>query len=226
MKQASHQSHPRPRVSEFRFYEELNDHLPRGQRKRSFAYGFFDEPSIEDAIGAIGVPRDEIDLILVDGSPVEFRHRLRGGERVTVYPQFERFDISPLCRLRERPLRRPRFVTDTPLGELTRCLRMAGFDVLHNENKDPAVITELSVRERRTILTRDKGLLEQAGVTRGYWVRQTRPEAQLREVVGAFDLTGQLSDGGRCTTCNEALTPADRRCPRCGRSTLRRDRNY
>ena len=82
---------------EFRFYEELNDYLPAAtaEADRS-AREIAGTPSVKDAIESLGVPHTEIDLILVDGRSVRFDRRLRGGERVAVYPEFERFDISPL----------------------------------------------------------------------------------------------------------------------------------
>jgi Mut7-C ubiquitin/Mut7-C RNAse domain len=117
---------------QFRFYEELNDHLPIARRKCGFAHAFDGAPAIKDVIEALGVPHTEIDLILVDGKSVRFSHRLRGGERVAVYPMFERFDIRPLHRLRPRPLRRTRFVADVHLGKLARSLRLLGFDTLRS----------------------------------------------------------------------------------------------
>ena len=56
----------------FRFYAELNDFLPEARRQREFGYGFAGTPSVKDAIEAIGVPHTEIDVILVDGRPLDF----------------------------------------------------------------------------------------------------------------------------------------------------------
>ncbi len=78
---------PKTRFAEFRFYEELNDFLPAKQRKTNFRSPFCDNPSVKDAIQAMGVPHTAIDMILVDGQSVDFSHRLRGGERVAVYPK-------------------------------------------------------------------------------------------------------------------------------------------
>src|SRR5512141_2127853 len=142
--------------SQFRFYEELNDFLPEERRKREFAIEIDRARSVKDAIESAGVPHTEVDLILVDGRSVGFDHVLRGGERVAVYPMFERLDISPLVHLRPRPLRDPRFVADTHLGKLARHLRMAGFDVLWGNDWDDDRIVALSGAGRRTILTRDK----------------------------------------------------------------------
>jgi len=92
------------RTAEFRFYEELNDHLPAHRRKRPFAVEFDEGPTVGELIAALGVPAAEVDLILVDGESADFERRLTGGERVAVYPIFERFDISPATRLPGRPL--------------------------------------------------------------------------------------------------------------------------
>lgn len=191
--------------AEFRFYEELNDFLPPARRRASFAYSVAGTRSVKDAIEAIGVPHTEVDLILVDGQSVGFDRVLRGGERVAVYPVFERLDIAPLQHLRPRPLREPRFVLDTHLGKLARHLRMAGFDCLYrNDYSDSALITA-ALAERRIILTRDKGLLKQRLVTHGYFVRHTESERQLIEVLRAFQLEARLRPFTRCRECNAAL---------------------
>jgi hypothetical protein len=178
-------------AAEFRFYEELNDFLPLEWRKRTFGYSFRGTPSVKDTLQVIGVPHSAVDLILVDGEPVEFSHRLRGGERVAVYPVFERLDISPVSRLRPKPLRRTRFVLDVHLGTLARYLRMLGFDSVYARDWDDARIIDLALEQRRIILTRDRGILKHSRVTRGYWLRSQRPIEQLREVLQAFDLSGQ-----------------------------------
>jgi hypothetical protein len=92
------------RIAEFRFYEELNDHLSPPRRKRTFTVAFTGRPQIGELIAILGVPPAEVDLVLVDGASCGFERRLSGGERVAVYPVFERFNISPLARLPGRPL--------------------------------------------------------------------------------------------------------------------------
>lgn len=224
------------RSAQFRFYEELNDFLPPERRKCDFEFGFDGTPAVKDVIEAIGVPHTEIDLILVDGASVGFGHRLRGGERVAVYPVFERFDIAPLNRLRPEPLREPRFMLDAHLGKLARYLRLLGFDTRYAKDVDDAGIAACAAAEQRIVLTRDRGLLKRAAVTRGYWLRSTAPRRQLAEVVDAFDLASLVAPFTRCMICNGKLEhlpeasvrqrlPASvrgrftavSRCPGCGR---------
>src|SRR5215470_922616 len=170
-------------AAELRFYEELNDFLPEERRKRAFPVEVDRARSVKDAIESVGVPHTEVDLVIVDGRSVDFTHPLRGGERVAVYPMFERLDITPLVRLRPRPLRDPRFVADGHLGKLARHLRMAGFDTLWSNAWDDDEIVNISAVQKRTILTRDKGMLRRGEVDRGYFVRATESKAQLAEVV-------------------------------------------
>jgi uncharacterized protein with PIN domain len=197
-------------ASEFRFYEELSDHLPAARRKSGFTHTFAGTPAVKDVIEALGVPHTEVDLILVDGRSVRFSQRLRGGERVAVYPMFERFDIRPLHRLRPRPLRRTRFVADVHLGRLARYLRLLGFDTRYSTDLDDRTLVAISVRERRILLTRDVGLLKHGILTRGYRVRTTNPEHQVEEVVSAFSLEKDLRPFTRCTSCNALVHPVAR----------------
>ena len=227
---------PRP-VATFRFYEELNDFLPPEWRKRDVAIEVDRARSVKDAIESAGVPHPEVDLVIVDGESVGFAHLLRGGERVAVYPMFELLDVAPLQRLRPRPLRDPRFVADAQLGKLARHLRMAGFDVLYDAGAGDEAIVRCASTSRRTILTRDKGLLRRRDVDRGYFVRSDAADVQLSEVIAALQLDGAMRPFTRCRECNDlledlapealpasvppairALYGAFKRCPRCART--------
>jgi uncharacterized protein len=197
--------------AEFRFYAELNDFLPPARRHCAFEWRFRGTPSVKDTIEAIGVPHTEIDLVLVDGRSVSFGEKLTGGERVAVYPVFERLDISPVIRLRPAPLRVTRFVADVHLGTLARHLRLLGFDTAWRNDLEDETIIALSRDEGRIILTRDKGILKDGRVTHGYWLRATEPLAQLEEVVRALQLGGQFEPYTRCLECNGTLEPITRR---------------
>jgi uncharacterized protein len=195
-----------------RVYAELNDFLPADKRQVAFLYPFEGTPSIKDTLEAIGVPHTEIDVILVNDRSVDFTHRLEGGERVSVYPTFERFDISDVTRLRPAPLRVTRFIADVHLGTLARYLRLLGFDTAWERELSDEVIIDRSVREKRIILTRDRGILRHGRVTHGYWLRATKPQRQLDEVVRALGLSGAIRPYTRCMECNGAIreaTPAE-----------------
>lgn len=190
---------PTTRSAFFRFYEELNDFLAEEQRKKTFPYEFTGKPSIKDTIEAIGVPHTEIDLILVDGESVGFNYQMRGGERVSVYPVFESLDITPLVHLRSKPLRKTRFVVDVHLGKLAHKLRLLGFDTLFRNDFNNSEIVELSLQEKRIILTRDKRILKQSAVSHGYWIRNNEPKDQLREVVTRLQLEDNFKPFTRCS---------------------------
>ena len=212
---------------ELRFYEELNDFLPRERRKQSFRHRFRGTRSVKDLVESLGVPHTEIDVILVDGESVGFDHRIAGGERIAVYPAFERLDVSSLTRLRPAPLREPKFIADVHLGKLARYLRLLGFDTVYERDLDDADIVLRSQDEHRIVLTRDRGLLKRKAVTHGHAVRSVDPDAQLVEVVEAFDLRGRISPFSRCLKCNGPVSRVDRelvesRLPRYTRLTYER----
>lgn len=204
---------PHARVSheiEIRFYAELNDFLPPERRQVAFRYRFHGTPSVKDTIEAIGVPHTEVDVILVDDRSVGFDHVLLGGERVAVYPVFERYDVSPLTRLRPAPLRVTRFIADVHLGSLARNLRLLGFDTTWERDLDDEEIVDIALDEQRIILTRDKGILKNGRVTHGYWLRSTDPLEQLDEVVRAIDLGRDIEPYTRCMECNGDVHPVER----------------
>jgi uncharacterized protein with PIN domain len=194
----------------FRFYEELNDFLPREKHKTWFPYCFAGNPSIKDAIEAIGVPHTEVDLILVNGESVDFDYRLQHGDQVSVYPTFESFDLTSVTRLRPQPLRRVRFILDVHLGKLARLLRMLGFDTYYRNDLDDREIVERAQQEDRIILTRDIGILKRGEVTHGYWVRSQNPKEQAREVVERFQLHNRIQPFHRCINCNGVIDPVSK----------------
>jgi uncharacterized protein len=195
-------------VANFRFYAELNDFLLPERRFREFAYGFLDAATVKERIESCGVPHTEVDLILVNGQSVDFAYRVQDGNRISVYPVFEAFDIAGLTRLRPEPLRNPRFVLDVRLGRLAAYLRMLGFDALYRNRCSDECLAEVSRDEHRILLTRDVGLLKRSSVTHGYYLRATQPRLQLTEVAGRFDLGRLAKPFSRCLRCNTLLEQA------------------
>lgn len=197
-------------LARFRFYEELNDFLPPERRKRDLDYRFDGHPGIKDPIEALGVPHTEVELIVVNGESVGFDYRLRDGDRVAVYPVFESFDVTPLVRLRQRPLRHTAFMVDANLGKLARRLRLLGFDAAYCRDCDDAEVVRRGVGERRIILTRDRRLLHHKVITHGYWVRGVAVDAQVREVLARFDLAAAIRPFHRCIDCNGRVVEVDK----------------
>lgn len=194
----------------FRFYEALNDFLPKERRNIIFPWQFTGTPSIKDAIEAIGVPHTEVDLIIVNGKSVGFNHLVYGGEYICVYPLFVSLDNKPVVHLGAKPLRESKFVVDVNLGKLASKLRLLGFDTLYRNDFLDSEIIKLSLREQRIILTRDKGILKYTAVTHGYWVRDNNPQRQLKEVVYRYQLHNFFRPLTRCSYCNAQLKPIDK----------------
>jgi hypothetical protein len=189
----------------FRFYAELNDLLPRELRATEFPYSFNGKQSVKHLIEAAGVPHTEVDLVLVNGASVDFSYAPVDGDRISVYPVFEAFDIAPLSRVRAQPLRQTRFVLDSHLGRLAVYLRMLGFDTLYRNDYLDEELVRISLSEHRVLLTRDRSLLMRGAVTHGYFVRQKHWREQLTDVLRRFDLAGCASPLSRCLVCNEPL---------------------
>ena len=194
-------------VASFRFYEELNDFLPRTRRKRSFAHAFPGGATVKHLIEALGVPHTEVELILANGESVDFSYAVREGDRVSVYPVFESLDVTPVLRPRARPLRRTRFVADAHLAGLARYLRLLGFDTRCDNGCTDGEVARISAEEARIVLTRDRALLMRRSVSHGCYVRETRPRCQLEEIVARLDLYRAIAPFSRCLRCNGELAP-------------------
>ncbi|NPV39855.1 MAG: Mut7-C ubiquitin/RNAse domain-containing protein [Anaerolineae bacterium] len=194
----------------FRFYAELNEFLPHDKRFQPVTISFKGRQSVKHLIESLGVPHTEVDLVLINGHPVDFRYLVQDGDRVAVYPVFECMDITPLLKLRPEALREPRFVLDGHLGRLAAYLRMLGFDTLYRNDYEDEKLAEISAGENRILLTRDRGLLKRKMVTHGFCLLTKDPRQQLLEVIKRFDLQSCFKPFARCIACNGILRKVEK----------------
>ena len=188
-----------------RFYEELNDFLDASRRKRDIVLNGNVRRSVKDLIESLGVPHVEVDLILVHGQAVDFSYILQNGDRISVYPMFERLDIGSVTQIPHAPLRKTTFLVDNNLGKLARNLRLLGFDVFHDPKMDDEAIAKNGAEQHRIILTRDRALLKRKIITHGLFVRSTDPTDQILEILRRLDLKGQVAPLSRCLPCGAPL---------------------
>jgi uncharacterized protein len=192
--------------------------------------------SVKDVIESFGVPHPEVDLIVVNGQPVDFYFCLESETTLDVYPSSA--TCFPTFRLQASEVRA--FVADGHLGKLTRDLRLLGIDVSYSRDANDRELLATMVQENRALLTRDRPLLMHRVVRTGYFPRSQDPMEQTVEVVRRFGLARALTPFVRCLRCNgllatvpkeavvdqlEALTRLYyddfKRCPQCGQSYWR-----
>src|SRR5689334_542423 len=169
-------------------------------RRRSGATAIVTDGSstLGHVVESLGVPLTEVGALVVDGREVPASHIPKAGETVRV-------------RAVERPQRVPgaplRFLLDVHLGTLARRLRLLGVDTAYESTDigDPALAAR-SAAEQRVMLSRDRGLLRRRELWAGAYVYSTRPDDQLRDVLGRFH--PDLRPWTRCTACNGVLRDA------------------
>ncbi|WP_421866931.1 Mut7-C RNAse domain-containing protein [Motiliproteus sp.] len=190
---------------QFRFYSGLNDFLPAEKKHRTLAFRFSGTPGLRDSIQAQRVPHVEVAFVLVNGQPQPAEYQLQPGDRIAVYPRFQRL-IPESSKQWHPALPKPlRFILDVHLGKLCRHLRLLGFDTRWgNDYEDPFII-DTAVSEQRIVLTRDLGILKQARLPWGYFVRATDPTRQITEVADYFTLNEAWLPLSRCINCNGEL---------------------
>jgi uncharacterized protein len=92
------------------------------------------------------------------------------------------------------------------LGSLASWLRVLDFDVAYDAGLEDAELVERAVLERRTILTRDRRLIQRRRARDHLFIRDDAVAAQLRQVLVELGLgvrRGSLF--GRCLRCNTPL---------------------
>ena len=182
---------------------DLDFFVRSGERGRRIERSLGEKTSVKDVIEACGVPHPEIDLILVNGQPVDFDYAIASDADIELYPVGTRFTIFKNKRLQISTDRA--FVVDGHLGTLTRNLRLLGFDVAYDPNAEDRQLLCTMKRENRALLTRDRRLLMHAVVRTGYSPRSQNADEQTVEVIRRFDLLGSLAPFTRCVRCNAPL---------------------
>jgi hypothetical protein len=191
----------------FHFYGELNDFLLPGQWNTPIVYPLAGSAAVKHPIEALGVPHPEVDLILVNGRPVDFGYQLQPNDQVYVYPMDRTPTVYASGRVRP-PLMPPvRFALDTHLGQLATYLRLFGFDALYRNDFDDYTLAQIASGENRVLLTRDRGLLKRKVIVYGYCVRENAPKIQLISVLRRYNLANHISVWQRCLRCNALLKP-------------------
>ena len=179
---------PESPVVRVRCYQELGDRLPPSCRGRSFPVSIRDGTTLGSLLALLQLPREEVDLALINGCSVGTSHPLRDGDLVSLYPVFESLDITPLSRLRRTPLRRLRFLADNGLEDLAELLARAGQEARKGCGRSRTELARQSLEQGDVLLTRDPGLIRKHGLEKAYVVRASSAAAQLREVLRRFHL--------------------------------------
>jgi len=104
-----------------------------------------------------------------------------------------------------------RFIAEGNVGKLARWLRMIGYDTLLFEEKNDEKMIDISIRERRVILTKNAEIMKRRVVADGkvqtVHVKDDDPKAQLRETVRTLNLDYHFKPFSLCLECNQTLVP-------------------
>lgn len=118
-----------------------------------------------------------------------------------------------------------KFIVDGMLGKLTRWLRMLGHNVKYSDKLDDAQLIMIARKERRTLLTRDLELYQQAtakGVDTFYLNGKTEAE-NLSQLAHRFNIKLDIEmTTSRCPKCNTRvkLVPKEKVADKVEKSTF------
>lgn len=188
----------RPRIT-VRVPAELRVFLAAERRGESTEVVTDGSSSLGHVVEALGIPLTEVGRLAAGGRDVPRSYVPGDGEDVTVYA---------VARPQQVPGAPLRFLLDVHLGTLARRLRLLGVDAAYeNEDIGDPALAALSAKDRRVLLSRDRGLLRRRELWAGGYVYSDRPERQLPDVLERFAPT--LAPWTRCVACNGPLTAAD-----------------
>ncbi len=136
-----------------RLYEELNQVLPASERKRTVSRNLPLGSRISQLLDALGLASEAIDLALVNSRSVSLQHELQDQDLISLYPEFESFDIRGLTAVRDTPIRNPRFIAERALSDMTCLLRDKGYDCICPNGASSPDLARRSLDEKRIVLT-------------------------------------------------------------------------
>lgn len=193
----------KPFAVRLHLHGDLDFFLRSRTRGKTVERGLIEKTSVKDVIESCGVPHPEVDLIVVNGEPVDFGYGLTGDAEIEIYPPGIQYLQYRQKRLQADTMEG--FVADGHLGKLTRNFRLLGFDVAYDPRADDRQLLDVMDSENRALLTRDRRLLMHAVVRTGYCPRSQDPDEQTVEVIRRFNLPGRISPFTRCLRCNAPL---------------------
>jgi len=170
---------------------ELWIFLPPARRRAEFPVAFDGTSSLGHVVEAAGIPLTEVGSLRIASTALEPAHRPADGDAV---------EVGRVIRPQRVAGWDGRFLLDVHLGALARRLRILGVDTAYpDEAGDPALVDRAN-DERRLLLTQDRGLLKRRALWTGAYVRGSRPDDQLADVLDRFG--PPLRPWTRCTACN------------------------
>jgi uncharacterized protein with PIN domain len=202
-------------------YLRFYDRLKSISNKERCIFYFNGKPAIIDIVESLGVPHTEVYLILKNQTIVSMYDWVYPGDFISVFPRMHTlfFDLYKQVLLdpaypkkikkefwnRYQNYRIRQFVADVHLGKLVKYLRFLGVDVLYNPSWDDDELIEISVSNKRILLTQDKGILKNKRVQHGFYIIHRDPEKQLEEFLNYFQI--DFKPFTRCSLCNDLLIP-------------------
>ena len=184
----------------------MNDFLTPVCGKRDFKSEFKGRESVKDKIEALGVPHTEVDLILVNGRSVGFDYIIEDSDYISVYPVIEPPLTMPnITHLRRLPTGNSRFIADINIHDIVKTMRALGLDVFEDPIFSPEEIVDISINEKRIVLSTSRKLLKRKRVVHGIFIRHGDREAQVQKIVDSLSLKGLCKPFSRCLLCNTLL---------------------
>lgn len=189
-----------PGVPQFglRFAQDLRFFLSARHRRADEVRVSYDGTStLGHVVQSLGVPLTEVGELTVSGRAVAPSYRPQEPGSA---------DVAAVAR--PQPVASPtppRFVLDVHLGALARRLRLVGLDTAYRNDMSDEALLEQANAEHRVLLTQDRGLLLRRALWLGAYVRGSRPDAQLSDVLDRF--APPLAPWTRCMACNGMLAP-------------------
>ncbi|WP_073500029.1 Mut7-C RNAse domain-containing protein [Actinacidiphila paucisporea] len=179
---------------------ELHLFVPADRRAASSTLTTDGSSSLGHVVESLGIPLTEVGGLAVDGRDVPPGHVPASGEVV---------EVRAVSRPQAVPGAPLRFLLDVHLGTLARRLRLLGVDAAYeSEDIGDAALAARSAKERRVLLSRDRGLLRRRELWAGGYVYSDQPEEQLQDVLSRF--APALAPWTRCVACNGPLADADK----------------
>ncbi len=127
-----------------------------------------------------------------------------------IHPEYNKTMCELMKELTEEK-NKPKFICDAMLGDIAEWLRLMGFFVYYNPDKNDNELIKISLKDGYIILTRDKELSERKNI-KAYYIKSSDFIQTIKELFLKFDVSvDKINLFSRCPLCGEKLYKTDKR---------------
>ncbi len=178
----------------------VREFLPAKKQQDVLCISVARDTTIKAALESSGIAHTEVRRVALGENEIKLDSFVPAGSTLQIIGY----------RQMQLPQEKLRFAVDCNMAKAVTYLRMLGYSCFYENNIADARLAEVAQSQERIVLSRDKRLFMRSKITKGRFVRASRAQSQLAELVAFFDLTKHMRPFTRCVVCDTPLQSVEK----------------